>query len=72
MLAEHKISQYFGYLAWAGGLQFGLERTHYRRQRRHDGIFILQTNDAGSALARSWAPTGSGRKSSAPSGSSSR
>jgi transposase len=46
ILAEHKTSQYFGYLADDGGLSFWLERAHYRRQRRHDGIFILQTNDA--------------------------
>jgi len=44
--AEHKTTQYFGYLAGDGGLSFWLERSHYRRQRRHDGIFILQTNDA--------------------------
>jgi len=41
---EHKTSQYFGYLAFDGSLSFWLERAHYRRQRRHDGIFILQTN----------------------------
>jgi transposase len=46
ILAEHKTTQYFGYLAGDGGLSFWLERSHYRRQRRHDGIFILQTNDA--------------------------
>ncbi len=46
ILAEHKTSQYFGYLALDGSLSFWLERAHYRRQRRHDGIFILQTNDA--------------------------
>jgi transposase len=46
ILAEHKTSQYFGYLAADGGLSFWLERAHYRRQRRHDGIFILQTNDS--------------------------
>ena len=44
ILAEHKTSQYFGYLAGDGGLSFWLERAHYRRQRRHDGVFILQTN----------------------------
>ena len=46
ILAEHKTSQYFGYLAGDGGFSFWLERAHYRRQRRHDGIFILQTNDS--------------------------
>ncbi len=46
ILAEHKTSQYFGYLAWDGSLSFWLERAHYRRQRRHDGIFILQTNQS--------------------------
>jgi transposase len=47
ILAEHKTSQYFGYLAGDGALSFWLERAHYRRQRRHDGVFILQTNDFG-------------------------
>jgi transposase len=47
ILAEHKTSQYFGYLASDGALSFWLERAHYRRQRRHDGIFILQSNDFG-------------------------
>ena len=46
ILAEHKTSQYFSYLALDGSLSFWLERAHYRRQRRHDGIFILQTNDS--------------------------
>lgn len=47
ILAQHKTSQYFGYLAGDGALSFWLERSHYRRQRRHDGVFILQTNDFG-------------------------
>jgi len=57
ILAEHKTSQYFGYLAGDGGLSFWLERAHYRRQRRHDGVFILQTNDArlsAEAIVRSY------------------
>lgn len=50
IFAEHETGQYFGYLALDGGLSFWLERTTYRRQRRLDGIFILQTNQQAGQL----------------------
>jgi len=51
VFAEHETGQYFGYLASDGGLSFWLERATYRRQRRLDGIFILQTNQDSNQLS---------------------
>jgi transposase len=43
-LSQHKCARYFGYDATPGTLSFWLERGQYRQQRRHDGIFVLETN----------------------------
>lgn len=51
IFSEHETGQYFGYLAADGGLSFWLERAVYRRQRRLDGIFILQTNQGSRQLS---------------------
>jgi transposase len=44
ILSQHKCARYFGYDAAPGALSFWLDRVQYRQQRRHDGIFVLETN----------------------------
>lgn len=44
ILGAHKCARYFTYQATPGSLSFQLDRAQYRQQRRHDGIFVLETN----------------------------
>ncbi len=44
ILTEHKCGRFFAYEAEPGALTFGLDRALYREQRRHDGVFVLETN----------------------------
>jgi transposase len=44
ILSEHKCARYFHYDAGPGLLSFRLDRDQYRQQRRHDGVFVLETN----------------------------
>jgi transposase len=41
---RHKCARYVIYEAADGALNFGLDRDQYRQQRRHDGVFVLETN----------------------------
>lgn len=45
ILVESKAGQYFSYVAEQGSFIFWLRRDVYRQQRRHDGLFVLRTND---------------------------
>lgn len=47
ILVANKSAQYFAYLAEKGFFSFWLKRDLYRRQRRHDGLFVLRTNHPG-------------------------
>lgn len=47
ILVETKSSQYFSYVAEKGGFSFWLRRDVYRKQRRHDGLFVLRSNHSG-------------------------
>jgi transposase len=47
ILVENKSARYFAYLAEKGFFSFWLRRDVYRRQRRHDGLFVLRTNHPG-------------------------
>jgi hypothetical protein len=60
ILADHKTSQYIGYLAGDGGFSFWLERAHYRRRRRHDGSFH-PVDQCRRAQARGETPRGAKR-----------
>ena len=44
ILSQHKSARYLTYEAAPGVLSFRLDRDQYRQQRRHDGIFVLETN----------------------------
>ena len=44
VLSQHKCARYFTYDAAPGMLTFRLDRDQYRQQRRHDGVFVLETN----------------------------
>src|SRR5262249_8077001 len=44
ILVETKSTQYFSYVAEKGGFSFWLRRDVYRKQRRHDGLFVLRSN----------------------------
>ena len=44
ILTSHKCARYLTYEAAAGQLTFKLDRHQYRQQRRHDGVFVLETN----------------------------
>ncbi len=44
ILVGHKCARYLAYEAADGQLSFRLDRDQYRQQRRHDGIFVLETN----------------------------
>jgi transposase len=44
ILTLHKCGRYFTYAIKPGALDFRLDREEYRQQRRHDGIFVLETN----------------------------
>ena len=41
-LVENKSARYFSYLVEEGFFSFWLRRDEYRRQRRHDGLFVLR------------------------------
>ncbi len=45
IVTEHKCNGYFVYEVADGSFSFRLDRTRYREQRRHDGVFVLETND---------------------------
>ncbi len=47
ILSEHKCAAYFTYEVADGSLRVRLDRGHYREQRRHDGVFVLETNHPG-------------------------
>ena len=47
ILVETKSAQYFSYVAEKGGFSFWLRRDVYRKQRRHDGLFVLRSNHPG-------------------------
>jgi transposase len=47
ILVENKSTQYFSYVAEKSGFSFWLRRDVYRRQRRHDGLFVLRSNHSG-------------------------
>ena len=40
----HKCARYLKYEAAPATLSFWLDRDQYRQQRRHDGVFVLETN----------------------------
>jgi transposase len=44
ILVENKASRYFSHVAEKGFFSFWLRRDEYRRQRRHDGLFVLRSN----------------------------
>src|SRR5215831_1555446 len=44
ILTSHKCARYLTYEAADGQLSFRLDRDQYRQQRRHDGVFVLETN----------------------------
>ena len=44
ILTNHKCVRYFTYRIEAGVFEFRIDRTEYGQQRRHDGIFVLETN----------------------------
>src|SRR5215469_12836136 len=44
ILVQHKSARYIAYEAAPGMLGFRLDRDQYRQQRRHDGVFVLETN----------------------------
>jgi transposase len=44
ILTTHKCARFLTYEAAAGQLSFRLDRDQYRQQRRHDGVFVLETN----------------------------
>jgi len=44
ILVQHKCARFFTYEATDGALSFRLDRDQYRQQRRHDGVFVLETN----------------------------
>ena len=44
ILTNHKCARYFTYRIEAGVFEFRIDRTEYGQQRRHDGIFVLETN----------------------------
>ena len=44
ILVENKSARYFSYLPEKGFFSFWLKRDEYRRQRRHDGLFVLRSN----------------------------
>ena len=44
ILTSHKCARYLTYEADGGRLSFRLDRDQYRQQRRHDGVFVLETN----------------------------
>jgi transposase len=44
ILVENKAARYFSHLAEKGFFSFWLRRDEYRRQRRHDGLFVLRSN----------------------------
>jgi transposase len=44
ILGQHKCARFLTYQAADGALTFKLDRDQYRQQRRHDGVFILETN----------------------------
>jgi transposase len=44
ILSQHKCARYLTYEASPGLLSFRVDRAEYRQQRRHDGVFVLETN----------------------------
>lgn len=44
ILSQHKCARYFTYQAAPGRLSFRLDREQYSQQRRHDGVFVLESN----------------------------
>lgn len=44
ILSQRKCARYFTYEAAPSALSFRLDREQYRQQRRHDGVFVLETN----------------------------
>ena len=44
ILTIHKCARYIDYQVNDGRLDFRIDRDAYRQQRRHDGIFVLETN----------------------------
>ena len=44
ILSQHKCARYFSYEAAPETLSFRLDRDQYRQQRRHDGVFVLESN----------------------------
>lgn len=44
ILASHKCARYFTYEVEAGAFSFRIDRDEYAQQRRHDGVFVLETN----------------------------
>jgi hypothetical protein len=47
ILTAHKCSRYISYQVQASALDFRIDRDKYIRQRRHDGVFVLETNHPG-------------------------
>jgi transposase len=44
ILTTHKCARYISYQVDPGSLEFHIDRAGYCDQRRHDGIFVLETN----------------------------
>lgn len=44
ILATHKCARYFRYQVEVGLFEFRIDRDEYAQQRRHDGVFVLETN----------------------------
>lgn len=44
ILATHKCARYFDYQVQVGSFDFRIDRAEYAQQRRHDGVFVLETN----------------------------
>lgn len=47
ILATHKCARYINYEVEDGWFRFRMDRTEYGQQRRHDGVFVLETNHPG-------------------------
>jgi len=47
ILATHKCARYINYEVEDGSFRFRIDRTEYGQQRRHDGVFVLETNHPG-------------------------
>lgn len=44
ILVTHKCNRFITVAYGKAGIEFGIDRQEYREQRRHDGVFVLETN----------------------------